>query len=196
MQSWSDFMPKGMLLKSEGFASNLWDPLRANTLESFCREKRLPYQSTALPVPIDVFLAYAAWFQDRTGVSPNGLTVTGIARDDQGMFALTTSDGRRSTARHVIVATGHMPFMYVPETLCALPADLLAHTAQLHDLTGYRGRDVTVVGAGQSALETAALLVECGAQVRLIARREINWNPPGRAQRSLWERIRAPESGL
>jgi hypothetical protein len=45
-------------------------------------------------------------------------------------------------------------------------------------------------------LETAALLVEAGARVRLLARREITWNPPSKAKRSLRERIRAPESGL
>lgn len=196
MQSWSAFMPKGMLLKSEAFASNLWDPRRAFMLEAFCREKRIPFRSTALPVPIDVFLAYAAWFQERVGVSSNGLSVTHIEKDQRNTFMLTTSDGRQSTARRVVVATGHMPFMFVPESLRALPADVLAHTAQLHDLSGYAGRDVTVVGAGQSALETAALLVECGARVRLVARGEIKWNPPSEPRRSLWRRIRAPESGL
>jgi cation diffusion facilitator CzcD-associated flavoprotein CzcO len=89
-----------------------------------------------------------------------------------------------------------MPFMYIPEPLRELPDRLLVHTAQLHDLTKFCGRDVTVVGAGQSALETAALLVEAGARVRLLARREIAWNPPSKAKRSLRERLRAPESGL
>lgn len=196
MQSWRAYMPKGMLLKSEPFASNLWDPSRANTLEAFCYQKRLPYRPTGWAVPIDTFLAYAAWFQERTGVSPNGATVTKIDTGEQGMFSLTTSDGRQWTARHVIVATGHMPFMYIPEQLRELPDTLLVHTAQLHDLTRFSGRDVTVVGAGQSALETAALLVEAGARVRLLARREIAWNPPSKAKRSLRERIRAPESGL
>jgi len=196
MQSWSAFMPKGMLLKSEGFASNLWDPRRALTLEAFCREQRIAFRPTALPVPIDVFLAYTAWFQDRTGVSSNGLSVTRIEKDERNTFALTTSDGRQSTACRVVIATGHMPFMHVPEQLCALPCHLLAHTAQLHDLGVYAGRDVTVVGAGQSALETAALLVECGARVRLVSRSDIKWNSPAEAKRSVWRRIRAPESGL
>jgi cation diffusion facilitator CzcD-associated flavoprotein CzcO len=196
MQSWSEFMPKGMLLKSEGFASNLWDPRRAFTLAAFCREKQIAFQPTALPVPIDVYLAYTAWFQERTGVTSNGLSITRIERDERNNFSLTSSDGRKFTARRVVIATGHMPFMYVPESLRALPGHLVAHTAQLHDLSGYAGRDVTVVGAGQSALETAALLVECGAQVRLVSRSEIKWNPPSEAQRPLWRRIRAPESGL
>ena len=56
MQSWSAFMPKGMMLKSEGFASNLWEPSQAFTLEAFCRQSSIPYQATALPVPLGVFL--------------------------------------------------------------------------------------------------------------------------------------------
>jgi hypothetical protein len=196
MQSWSQFMPKGMLLKSEGFASNLWDPQHAFTLEAYCRQMRIPYQPTALPVPIDVHLAYTAWFQEKTGVSSNGLSIAGIDKDERQNFVLTTGDGRQSTARRVVMATGHTPFIYIPEVLRALPGDVLAHTAQLHDLSGYAGRDVTVIGAGQSALETAALLVEAGARVRLVARGDIKWNPPAEAHRSLWRRIRAPESGL
>jgi thioredoxin reductase len=196
MQSWSRFMPKGMLLKSEGFASNLWDPRLAFTLENFCREKGLPYQATALPVPLDTFLEYAAWFQEKTGAAPNGLSVARIERADRGMFSLTTTDGQSFTARRVVLATGHMSFMNVPEVFHAIPSQYLSHTAQLHDLTGYRGQDVTVIGAGQSAIETAALLIENGARVRLVARKDIKWNPPSQAARSLWESIRAPESGL
>jgi cation diffusion facilitator CzcD-associated flavoprotein CzcO len=196
MQSWSDFMPKGMLLKSEGFASNLWDPQRAYSLAAFCKEKGIAFQPTALPVPVDVQVAYAAWFRENTGVGSNGLFIANIDRDERNNFVLTTADGRQSTARRVVVATGHMPFMHVPETLRGLAGHLVAHTAQLHDLTGYAGRDVTVIGAGQSALETAALLVEAGARVRVVCRRDIFWNPPGKANRPLWRRIRAPESGL
>jgi thioredoxin reductase len=57
---------------------------------------------------------------------------------------------------------------------------------------------VTIVGAGQSALETTALLHEAGAAVRLIARTDhIIWNPaPSAARRSFIDRIRQPESGL
>ena len=37
-------MPEGMLLKSERFASNLWDPKRQYTLQRYCEEHGLPYQ--------------------------------------------------------------------------------------------------------------------------------------------------------
>ena len=35
MESWRAHMPKGLLLKSEPFASNLWDPRRACMLKDF-----------------------------------------------------------------------------------------------------------------------------------------------------------------
>ena len=52
MQSWSQLMPKGMLLKSEGFASNLWDLRRTYTLKAFCREKRMAFRPTGCRSPI------------------------------------------------------------------------------------------------------------------------------------------------
>ena len=53
----------------------------------------------------------------------------------------------------------------------------------------------TDTGAGKTVL-SAALLLESGARVCVVARNEIKWNPPSERQRSLWRRIRAPESGL
>jgi hypothetical protein len=197
MRSWAEFMPKGMLLKSEGFASNLWDPQRAFTLEAYCRQMGVPYRPTALPMPIEVYLAYTGWFAEKAGVSSNGLYITGIDRDERSSnFVLTDENGRQSTARRVVMANGHMPFLHVPEALRELPAHLLAHTSELHDLSRYAGLDVTVIGAGQAALETAALLVEIGARVRIVARGGIRFNPPAEPERSLWRRLRAPESGL
>lgn len=46
----------------------------------------------------------------------------------------------------------------------------MSHSSQHHDLTRYSGKELIVVGAGQSALETAALAAEAGAQVRVVAR--------------------------
>ncbi len=43
MESWLAKMPKGMLLKSHGFATNLYDPDGAFTLARFCAANGLPY---------------------------------------------------------------------------------------------------------------------------------------------------------
>ena len=65
MHTWRAHMPKGMRLKSEGFASSLYDPDSAFTLEAYCKEKGLPYADTALPVPLETFTAYGLEFQKR-----------------------------------------------------------------------------------------------------------------------------------
>src|SRR5262249_52358111 len=58
-------------------------------------------------------------------------------------------------------------------------------------------RSVTIIGAGQSALEAAALLQEIGAQVRVIVRGpEVYWNAWRNGRRPLAQRIAYPESGL
>src|ERR1700678_1256506 len=65
MQSWREHMPKGMLLKSDGFASSLDDPDSAFTLRHYCEEMKLPYADVGIPVPSETFVAYGLEFQKR-----------------------------------------------------------------------------------------------------------------------------------
>src|SRR5262249_35613609 len=76
--------------------------------------------------------------------------------------------------------------------------EAVVHSYDYRDPALSRGVEVAVVGAGQSALESAALMREHGADVRVIARTSrIAWNSkPGGAARPLRARLRYPESGL
>src|SRR5260370_485418 len=56
-----------------------------------------------------------------------------------------------------------------------LPIDVVSHTADHADLGIFRGQHVAVIGRGQSACESAALLAEAGAAVTLICRGDIHW---------------------
>src|ERR1700733_9756406 len=56
MRFWSGHMPRGMRLKSEGFASNLSDPKGEFTLEAFCRERGIDYADVGLPVALERFI--------------------------------------------------------------------------------------------------------------------------------------------
>jgi cation diffusion facilitator CzcD-associated flavoprotein CzcO len=101
------------------------------------------------------------------------------------------------TARQVIVATGVLPYQYLPAELAGLPADLVTHTAVHHDLDEFKGRRVAVVGAGQSALETAALLHEAGVSVQVIARTPtLSWNDPNPVHVSALGHIKRPVTQL
>jgi thioredoxin reductase len=70
------------------------------------------------------------------------------------------------------------------------------HSTRIGDVRGYAGRDVCIIGAGQSALETAAILQENGARVHMIVRRDrLSWNEPHRP-RSLLSRVLRPDAGV
>jgi thioredoxin reductase len=195
LESWHRFMPQGMVLKSERFASNLWDPRRRYTLSRYCEGRRLPYQPVGSPLSLELFLEYAEWFRQQTAIEPRELKVRRLRRVPGG-FGVQLADGTSFTSRRVVLATGHMAYRWVPPELAHLPEPLLLHSTRIGDVRGYSGRDVCVIGAGQSALETAALLHENGARVRVLVRRaQVDWNTPSKP-RSLPARIVAPDAGV
>jgi thioredoxin reductase len=196
MKSWSQHMPQGMLLKSEGFASSLYDPGSTVTLRHYCQENRLPYADIGSPVPLETFVAYGLEFRNRFVPMLEEADVTGVRPIDSG-FELATADGQIVRARRVVIATGITSFGYVPPELAELPRELVTHSSEHHDLSRFSGRRVAVLGAGASALDFAALLHEAGAQVELIARRaKIAFHTFLKEPRPLWQRIRNPRSGL
>jgi Pyridine nucleotide-disulphide oxidoreductase len=197
MHRWQAHMPKGMFLKSEGCASNLFDPTGSYTLRQHCAEEGLPYAQYGAPVSLEVLTQYGLSFQRRLVPTVENTMVTALDRLS-ATFELRLSIGETLSASKVVVATGMSHTAYIPTALAPLPAELLSHSGDHHDLSGFKGRDVTVIGGGQSALETAALLHEAGAEVRLLVRRRsILWNPhPTLGRRSLYERMHYPMSNL
>jgi len=197
MESWRAHMPADMALKSEFFASNLSDPQRRYGLERFCALHGTGYSHAGVPLAIGDFIAYADWFR-RQAVPEIWHARLSDLRWDGRAFALTLDD-RQVTARRVIVATGHVPFRHIPVVLSphARNGGLVSHSADHRDFVQFSGRDVTVIGCGQSGLETAALLHEGGVNVRLLARAAaIDWNPELVSVRSPLQRLRRPESAL
>lgn len=190
-------MPKGMSLKSDGFASNLSDPDDRFTLEKFCAERGIPYAHTGIPVKLDTFTEYGLAFQERVVPELEDKMVASIERSSDG-YLLRLEDGEKIKARNVVLAVGITHFEHVPETLAHLPADFLSHSARHREVEQFRGRNVVVIGGGSSALDWAALLHEAGAKVQLVARQvalKFHGKPTGK-QRSLWERIQNPQTGL
>lgn len=197
MESWRKFMPEGMILKSEPFASNLWDPDRRYTFQRYCQVSRIPYERVGKPLSLALFLEYAEWFRRNIGDEPQDDRVTTIRRNAGGGFDLVFASGAGTTARRVVLATGHMAYAVMPQELSGLSAPEVTHSSTMSAVVNYVNRDVTVVGAGQSALETAAILHEAGARVQLVVRenRIEWWNEPSR-DRSLVERLRNPEAAV
>jgi thioredoxin reductase len=196
MQSWRSMMPKGMLLKSDGFASSLSDPDGTFTLGTYCQEIGQPYADVGIPVPLETFIAYGLEFQKRLVPHLEQINLSSIRKSATG-FELETENGETFSARKVVVAAGITHFAYLPPVLANLPSEFVTHSSQHTDLTSFKGRKVAVLGAGSSAVDVAALLHETGADVELVARaNEISFHAPSMEPRPFMQQILNPRSGL
>jgi thioredoxin reductase len=197
MKTWRDHMPDGMLLKSDGFASNLSDPASTLTLKRFCETTGVSYDDKRVPVRLETFRAYGLAFQQRLVPELEEKQVTRIEPDANG-YRFELDDGGSGAAHNVVLAVGISHFPYVPPVLRHLPAACLSHSSAHRDLERFRGRDVTVIGGGASAIDIATLLKEAGAGVSLVARRQSLriQDPPEPGSESLWHQLRHPGSPI
>jgi FAD-dependent urate hydroxylase len=193
--TWRDRMPQGMLLRSEPYASDVAAPNPGFGVGDYCRTKGLPYTERRTPLSRETFLAYGDWFARSLVPDVDHASVTSVESSGDG-FRLSTAGGEQLQAANVVVATGIVPFAYLPPVLRALPEELASHSSSHADLSGFVGRRVAVVGRGQSALETAAILHELGAEVELIGRGPIWYNKPVPATSTFWTSVRKPINPL
>ncbi|MCX4456039.1 NAD(P)-binding domain-containing protein [Streptomyces sp. NBC_01340] len=177
MVSWRDHMPQGMLLKSTPVASSLDAPQPGHTIADYCDAagiRRLVTDEDIIPV--ETFIAYGEWFQQKLVPELERVRVVSVDRRGREGFELKLDSGESFTARAVVVATGLYGLAHLPPELGGAAADgptptgPVSHSSQHHELSRFSGKELIVVGAGQSALETAALAAEAGARVRVVSR--------------------------
>jgi cation diffusion facilitator CzcD-associated flavoprotein CzcO len=201
MDAWRHNMPKGMYLKSDPSASSLSAPRAGYRLEDYCRTIGVTPLREDEAVSIDLFVRYGRWFQEQL-VPIEQERVVNVRALGNG-FEVTLGTGEVFTTRSVVMAAGHVQFTYVPPELAALaggerlPTAAVSHSSQHDDLSKFAGSDVAVIGRGQSALESAALLQESGAGVHLIVRApRVLWAGPPNLERTWRDQLLKPMSGL
>src|ERR1700761_2472796 len=181
MSFWED-MPRGMLLRSAWDACYIGFPEGELTLDRYQRESGNRF---GRPVPLDAFVDYGHWFQRTAVPDVDHRRVTDVQRGPSG-FVIRLADGETLGARRVVIAAGIEAFPARPPVFDGLPASLVTHSSEHRDLSALAGRRVLIVGGGQSALESAALLHEAFVEVEVIARTdEIVWLRGGSIQRKL-----------
>jgi hypothetical protein len=174
MEFWHTQMPKGMWLRSAYYASSISDPHGALCLEKYEQTRGCKLR---VPIPLADFVDYGMWFRNQAVPKVDPRRVTRIERNRSG-FHVVTEDGERLYANRVIVAAGIARFAVRPSVFnSGLSSDpSITHSSQHRDFAAFAGRTVVVIGGGQSALESAALLSEAGAQAEVLARKpEIKW---------------------
>ncbi len=175
-------MPAGMLLRSSWTATSIADYRGPVSLDAFCAATGT---SVGRPVPLSRFIEYGTWVADRIAPDVDRRPVETIDADGTG-FQLVIAGGERLRARRVVIAAGIKPFPNRPAFAAGLPPRLASHTGDHQDLSRFAGASVLVVGGGQSALESAALLHESGAKAEVVVRADhLNWLHGGKYQRRL-----------
>lgn len=191
-------MATGMFLKSTPEATDLSVPQPGGGLADFCRAMGERELTELTPIPCDVFVRYGMWFTDCFVGPVDERRVVNVEQGATG-FRVRLEDGEQIEAGDVVVATGLRALAYVPGRLAWLapqgvgPDAAVSHSSHHTDLSRYAGHRVAVIGGGQSALESAALLQEAGARAEvLVPAEKVRWGDTPVPQRPLAQRIAHP----
>lgn len=172
MEFWKSHMPAGMFLRSPWTGSHISDPNARLTLDAFRVQNG---NHIGEPIPLDRFVEYGLWFQRQAVPEVDRRRITRIGPDPAG-FLLTLDDGEKLKSRRVVIAVGIGSFAYRPPQFAGLPSQFVSHSCDQRDVGRFKGNRVVVVGCGQSALESAALIRETGGDVEVIVRApRVHW---------------------
>jgi len=170
MSFWRENMPEGMFLRS-GPDWHL-DGAAVHTLEAYLEEQGIR-PGEVDPIPVGVFLDYAAWFKRAKGIEVREEFVDTLVKAD-GRFEATLRSGERIRADAVVAAPGIRHYASVPGWASSLPPGLAAHTCDLVRFDDMAGARVLIIGGRQSAYEWAALIREHGAaRIDIVHRHDI-----------------------
>ena len=165
MEFWAKTMPEGMLLRSPRVASNISDPQSVAPLQVYEAAAGLP---AVAPLPLATFVDYGRWFQRELGLSVDRSRIARIEREGT-IFRLSTPNGNVIRTRCVVVAAGIGAFKRTPAVFGQVAPLQISHCYDGPNVQDFARKRVAVIGAGQSALEWAALLHEAASDVEVIA---------------------------
>lgn len=118
----------------------------------------------------------------RFGLKHEMSEVTRISRNEDGMFSILKSDGSIDLAKSVIVGTGS-----TPKRAGFIGEDKYfgrgVSTCATCDGFFYKGKEVAVIGGGDTALEEALYLAKICSKVYLIHRRDTFRSAPSTIER-------------
>ncbi|CAN6475934.1 unnamed protein product [Victoria cruziana] len=178
-----------IILERETCSISLWrnrayDRLCLHLAKPFCHLPHMPFPELTPTFPTKAhFIAYVDAYMARFGLQPcYGRRVRRAAYDaSAGTWRLEVSSSgtgelaEEYEARFLVIATGENAEGLVPEIrgLDGFPGDVL-HSSEYKSGGVYGGREVLVVGCGNSGMEIAFDLSEHGARTSVVVRNPIH----------------------
>ena len=171
MSFWNT-MPTGLWMRSRRNGSSIGDVTGPLSMEGYTASTQAVVERH---LSLETFIDYGEWYQRQVAPDVIQRQVVRLERDRRG-FLLSFDDGTQLRASRTVVATGIAEFTRRPAMLRELPIELASHVADHGDYEQFRGKSIAIIGAGQSALESAALMHEVGAEVEVLARHpKVHW---------------------
>ena len=131
-------------------------------------------------IPRVQWMDYLRWYRRVLAIPVvNETAMTDLIGEGDGLAITLAAHGKTHAlaARRVVLATGRdgLGGSYTPPMFRDLPAHLCAHTGDAIDFAALTGKRVAVIGAGASAVDNAAEVLEAGAAavVMLVRRPDI-----------------------
>jgi len=130
-------------------------------------------------IPRVQWMDYLRWYREVLNLKvSNDHVVTNIIPRTDDLVELhisNSSGGETLLARRVVIASGRAGLggAFVPDIAKSVPKKYWAHSSEVFDYTTLKHKKVGVIGAGASAMDSAATALEAGASsVDLIIRRD------------------------
>ncbi|AZO06562.1 MULTISPECIES: NAD(P)/FAD-dependent oxidoreductase [unclassified Mesorhizobium] len=152
--------------------------LHLHTVKSFSSLPFVPFPKRhPRYVPREKVVAYLDSYAERFGLEPRfGVTVKSIRREGEKFLVQTDAGG--ISARKVVVATGNNAQPIMPD----FPGiedfkGKVLHSAAYTEAAPYAGKDVLIVGMGNTGAEIALDLAESGAHPTISVRKGVHIVP-------------------
>ncbi|KAM3206881.1 hypothetical protein ACQJBY_062200 [Aegilops geniculata] len=179
-----------IVLERDDCVGSLWQKRAYDRLHL-----HLPKQASALPhlphaddapayLPRDHFVRYLDAYADRFAVRArlrlrrevrSARFIVEDGRWEVEAVHLGTGEAEQYTARFLVVATGEFDEKVLPEVpgLDTFPGQAI-HASEYRSAEGMRGKEVLVVGCGNSGMEIALDLAQAGAAASIVVRGELH----------------------
>lgn len=173
MDFWKTKNPPNMFIRTKLKHTNLIDPESSFTLKKYEQEKGLNLE---YPINRLTFADYGVWFIEKVGIDIIQDLVIEINYANE-FFNIKTENNDFFQAKRIIVGVGVSYSKYIPKKICNQSHKLVSHSSDHTDYKKFEKKHVLVLGGGQSAWESAALLHENNAEVVLAYRRNKRLTP-------------------